>query len=185
MSEQNKAREARRGLIDAVKGKAKEVVGAITGKDSLTAEGQLEQTQAHARKEANATEAVAEAQADQARDDATEAKVKGAQQRLAANSHAVAEEDSIEAQRSARKRATEQAARQTAAAEQTRAELDAQNQVQRAKADEREEIGSATEEVVDAVAQHQTSVQVAANEKAEADRLRQQARNATDEGDLP
>ena len=62
MSEQNKADEARRGLIDAVKGKAKEVVGAITGNDSLTAEGQLEQTQAHERKEANTMEAVAEAQ---------------------------------------------------------------------------------------------------------------------------
>ncbi len=42
MSEQNKADEARQGLIDSVKGKAKEVFGAVTGNDSLTAGGQLE-----------------------------------------------------------------------------------------------------------------------------------------------
>lgn len=88
MSKHDKADEARRGLIDSVKGKAKEVVGAVTGNDSLTAEGQLEQTQAHERKEANATEAVAEAQAKQARDDAAEAKADGARQRLAANASA-------------------------------------------------------------------------------------------------
>ena len=46
MSEQDKSGQARKGLIDSVKGKAKEVVGAMTGNDSLTAEGQLEQTQA-------------------------------------------------------------------------------------------------------------------------------------------
>ena len=34
--------EARKGLIDSVKGKAKEIAGAMTGNDSLTAEGQLE-----------------------------------------------------------------------------------------------------------------------------------------------
>ena len=67
MSEQDKSGQARKGLIDSVKGKAKEVVGAMTGNDSLTAEGQLEQTQAKERKEANSVEAVADAEADQAR----------------------------------------------------------------------------------------------------------------------
>lgn len=185
MSKHNKADEARRGLIDSVKGKAKEVVGAVTGNDSLTAEGQLDQTQAHERKEANAAEALAEAQAKQARDDAAEAKVEGAQQRLAANAHAVNAEDSIEARQAAQKRAAEQAAQRSAATEATRAEVDAQRQVQRAEADERAETRDAAEEVVDAVAQHQTSVQVAANEKSEADRLRHQARNVSDEADLP
>ena len=46
MTEHNKADQARKGLIDSVKGKAKEIAGAVTGNDSLTAEGQLEQTQA-------------------------------------------------------------------------------------------------------------------------------------------
>ncbi|HEX2283449.1 MAG TPA: CsbD family protein, partial [Mycobacterium sp.] len=35
MSEHSKADESRKGLIDAVKGKAKEVAGAVTGNDSL------------------------------------------------------------------------------------------------------------------------------------------------------
>lgn len=185
MSEQNKADEARRGLIDSVKGKAKEVFGAVTGNESLTAEGQLEQTQAHERKEANATEAVAEAQARQARDDAAEAKVQGAQQRIAANAQAVAAEESIEAQEAAQKRAAEQAARQRATAAATQAEVNAQQEVQRAKADERAEIREASEDIVDAVAEHQTSVQVARNEESEADRLRRQAQNVSDQADLP
>jgi len=46
MSEHEKAEQARKGLIDSIKGKAKEIIGAVTGNDSLTAEGQLEQTQA-------------------------------------------------------------------------------------------------------------------------------------------
>jgi hypothetical protein len=37
MTESGKADETRKGLIDSVKGKAKEVVGAVTGNDSLTA----------------------------------------------------------------------------------------------------------------------------------------------------
>ena len=39
MTKHDKADQARKGLIDSVKGKAKELVGAVTGNDSLTAEG--------------------------------------------------------------------------------------------------------------------------------------------------
>ncbi len=185
MSEQNKADEARRGLIDSIKGKAKEVAGAVTGNESLTAEGQLEQTQAHERKEANAAEAVAEAQAKQAQEDVAQVKVEGAQQRLSANAQAVAAENSIEAQEAAQKRAADQAAHQQATAAKTQAEVDAERDIQLAKADERTEIREASEEIVDAVAEHRTSVQVARNERSEADRLRRQAQNVTDEADLP
>lgn len=185
MSEHNKAHEARRGLIDSVKGKAKEVVGAVTGNESLTAEGQLEQTQAHERKEANAAEAVAEAQVKEAQEDAAEARTEGAQQRLAANAQAVAAEDSIEAQEAAQKRAADRAAHQQATAAKTQAEVDAQREVQRAKEEERTEIRDASEEIIDAAAEHQTSVQVARNDESEADRLRRHAQNVTDEADLP
>ena len=185
MSEQNKADEARRGLIDSIKGKAKEVAGAVTGNESLTAEGQLEQTQAHDRKEANAAEAVAEAQAKQAQEDAAEARVEGAQQRLSANAQAVAAEDSIQAQAAAQKRAADRSAHQQVTAAKTQAEVDADRDIQLAKAEERADIREASEEIVDAVAEHQTSVQVARNEESEADRLRRQAQNVTDEADLP
>jgi uncharacterized protein YjbJ (UPF0337 family) len=56
MTESGKADQVRKGLIDSVKGKAKEVVGALTGNDSLTAEGELERTQAQKRKEATRVE---------------------------------------------------------------------------------------------------------------------------------
>jgi uncharacterized protein YjbJ (UPF0337 family) len=185
MSEHDKADEARKGLVDSVKGKAKEVIGAVIGNDSLTAEGQLEQTQAHQRKEANSAEAVAEAEAEEARADAAETKVEAAQQRLAASAQAAAAEDSIEAQQAAQKRAAEQAAQQSAVRESVRAEVNAQREAQQAKAEEREEKHDATAEVVDAAAEHQSSVQVAANEKLEAERLRRHADGVANEADLP
>jgi uncharacterized protein YjbJ (UPF0337 family) len=185
MSEHGKADQARKGLIDSVKGKTKEVVGAVTGNDSLTAEGQLEQTQAQERKEANSVEAVADAEADNARTEATEAKVRGAQERIAVNAQAAAVENSVEAQQAAQKRAADQAAEQDAAREKTQAEINAQREVQRAKAEEREEVRDAAEEVVDAAAEHQSSVQVASSEQSEAQRLRRQADQLTNEADLP
>ena len=77
MTKHDKADQARKGLIDSVKGKAKEIAGAVTGNDSLTAEGQLEQTQAQQRKEANSVEAVADAEAAQAHADATRSQAGG------------------------------------------------------------------------------------------------------------
>ena len=88
MSEHKKADQARKGLVDSIMGKAKEFVGAVTGNDSLTAEGQLKQTQARERKEANRAEAVADAEVAQARADATEATLEGAEERRAVNAEA-------------------------------------------------------------------------------------------------
>ena len=110
MTEHSKADEARKGLIDSVKGKAKEIVGAVTGNDSLTAEGQLEQTQAKERKEANSVEAVADAEAAQAHAEATEARVEGAQQRIVVNAQTAAVQSSVRNQQAAQKRAAEQVA---------------------------------------------------------------------------
>src|SRR6478752_772110 len=95
MTEHNKADQARKGLIDSVKGKAKEVVGAVTGNDSLTAEGQLEQTQARDRMDANSVQAVADAEAEQARVEASKAREEGAQERAAVNSRARAAENNV------------------------------------------------------------------------------------------
>ena len=130
MTEHSKADEARKGLIDSVKGKAKEIVGALTGNDSLTAEGQLEQTQAKERKDANSVEAVADAEATQAHAEATEARVEGAQQRIAVNAQTAAVQSSVQTQQAAQKRAGEQVAQNNAAREKTRAELGAQAKVQ-------------------------------------------------------
>src|SRR6476661_5836496 len=122
MAEHSKADEARKGLIDSVKGKAKEIVGAITGNDSLTAEGQLEQTQAQERKEANAVEAVADAQAAQAQAEARQAKSEGAVERSAVGVQTAAVENSVRTQQAAQKRAAEQAGQRDMAREQTQTE---------------------------------------------------------------
>src|SRR6476469_7218108 len=55
------AEEARKGLLASVTGKAKEVAGAVLGNDSLAAEGQLQQAEAAARKDASLQDAVAQA----------------------------------------------------------------------------------------------------------------------------
>lgn len=60
------AGEARTGLLKNITGKAKELVGAVTGNDSLVAEGRLNQAEAERRKEAATDEALARAEADEA-----------------------------------------------------------------------------------------------------------------------
>ena len=186
MTEHSKADEARKGLIDSVKGKAKEIAGAVTGNDSLTAEGQLEQTQAKERKEANSVEAVADAEAAQAHAEATEARAEAAQQRIAVNAQTAAVQSSVrnsagrsEARRPSRSHNSD------AARENARAELGAQAKVQQAEAQERDEIDSAAGEVVDAVDDHLTAAQDASSAEAEADRIRRQADKLTNEADLP
>lgn len=58
--------EAIRGVVEDVKGKAKEAAGTVTGRDDLTREGQAQQDKAEAEREA----AKREAQAEQARGNA-------------------------------------------------------------------------------------------------------------------
>ena len=128
MTEHNKADQARKGLIDSVKGKAKEIAGAVTGNDSLTAEGQLEQTQARERKEANSVEAVADAEAAQAHADATEAKLAGAEERAAVSAKTAAVENSVRTEQAAHHRAAEQAGQRDAARAKAQSERDASAQ---------------------------------------------------------
>ena len=179
MSEHDKSGQARKGLIDSVKGKAKEVVGAITGNDSLTTEGQLEQTQARDRMDANSAEAVADAEAEQARVEAAEARKEGAHERAAMNDKTRAAEYNVRNDQAAQKRSAELAAERDSEQAKMRAELDAQLKLQQAKDAERQEIDAATEEAVDAAAEHQSSVRVAESAKEEADRIRRQADTMT------
>ena len=60
------ADEARKGLGATIAGKAKEITGAVIGNDSLAAEGQLQQAEAHARKDASTKDAIAHAEAQEA-----------------------------------------------------------------------------------------------------------------------
>lgn len=53
--------EAVQGVVEGIKGKAKEVGGAITGRDELIEEGQAQQDKADAQRDAGKKEAEAEA----------------------------------------------------------------------------------------------------------------------------
>lgn len=55
--------EAVRGVVEGIKGKAKEVIGTVAGRDDLIREGQAQQDKADAQRDA----AKKEAQADAAR----------------------------------------------------------------------------------------------------------------------
>src|ERR1700712_337682 len=61
MAENNSGpEEAIKGVVEGVKGKAKEVAGAVTGRDDLYREGQAQQDKAEAQRNAAKKEAEAE-----------------------------------------------------------------------------------------------------------------------------
>lgn len=182
MTEHQKADQARKGLIDTVKGKAKEVAGAVTGNDSLTAEGQLEQVHAKQRKEANAVEAVADAESAEARAEAAAATTEAAAQRREVQAETAAVENAAKADQAARKQSAEQAAERDVAVAKTQADLDAQREAQLAKAEERADLEDAAEDVVDAVEEHDDRTLDAETDRAAAASLRQQAAKLPDPG---
>jgi uncharacterized protein YjbJ (UPF0337 family) len=53
--------EAARGVVEDVKGKAKEAVGTVTGRDDLVREGKAQQDKAEAQRAAGKKEAEADA----------------------------------------------------------------------------------------------------------------------------
>jgi uncharacterized protein YjbJ (UPF0337 family) len=68
MSDKDTGPEAgAKGVVEGVKGKAKEAVGAITGKDELKREGEAQQAKADSQREV----AVKEGEAEKARAEAT------------------------------------------------------------------------------------------------------------------
>jgi uncharacterized protein YjbJ (UPF0337 family) len=105
--------QARKGIVDSVAGKAKEVAGALTGQDDLTEEGQLQQADARARREAQSEEAIADAQGKQAAGQLRQVQDEATAQRRDAYAAAGHQERDI---------------RQTAAAERADAELAARRQ---------------------------------------------------------
>jgi uncharacterized protein YjbJ (UPF0337 family) len=185
MTEHNKADQARKGLIDSVKGKAKEVFGAVTGNESLTAEGQLEQTQAAQRKEANSVEAVADAEAEEARREAAEVIQAGASERADVAKEAAAVENAVRIRQAAEKQAAENAGNHELVEKTRNASVDALTEVQQAKAEAREEIADATEDFVEAADDHRSEVQKAADTREAAERAREHAAALTAEADLP
>ncbi|MGZ8802455.1 MAG: CsbD family protein [Mycobacterium sp.] len=185
MSEHDKAGQAREGLMSSVKGKAKEIAGAVIGNDSLTAEGQLEQAQARERKEANIAEVVADAEVDEARTELSEAEAELARERIEVDTEAAQAKGAIQAQKQDEKRMAEQAGRNVVAREAVAAQAEAQHEAHQAKTRERAEVEATQEEFVEAAAEYKTAVKVTDNAKQEAERLRRRADEISKEADLP
>lgn len=121
MSKDNAA-EAREGLLDNLAGKAKEVAGAVTGKDDLVQEGQLQQEEARNRKEAVAEEAIAEAKRKEATDDYRDETREAAQLKDQARAEADQHESAADRQQAEEERAAEREAALRKAAGQDAAE---------------------------------------------------------------
>ena len=128
----DRAAEAREGLFDSVAGKAKEVAGAVTGKDDLVEEGLLQQAAAKNRKEAVADEAVADAKREEATHEILDADRDAAQKKTAAQVQAQREESVVK-----HDQADEHAAAAREAARVEAAGLDAAEKKGDALADER------------------------------------------------
>ena len=185
MTEHDKAGQAREGLMDSVKVKAKEIAGAVIGNDSLTAEGQLEQTQARERKEANVAETVADAETTETLTELSKAEADLARVRVEVDTEAAEAKGDIQAQKQDEQHLAEQAARNDVAREAVAAQAEAQHEVHQAKNREHAEIEAAQEDLVAATAEHETAVKVTDNAKQEAERLRLRAESITEEADLP
>jgi uncharacterized protein YjbJ (UPF0337 family) len=61
MADKSGPQEGIEGVVEGVKGKAKEVIGAVTGRDDVKKEGQAQQDKADAQRDAAKKEAEAEA----------------------------------------------------------------------------------------------------------------------------
>jgi uncharacterized protein YjbJ (UPF0337 family) len=95
----DKAAEAREGLLESVTGKAKEVAGAVTGNEELVEEGQLQQAEALNRKEAAAYEAIADAERTLAADELRKSSREADAQKQAAHDAAAWEQAHVKKQR--------------------------------------------------------------------------------------
>ncbi|MDV7087047.1 CsbD family protein [Rhodococcus opacus] len=184
MNEQNTSGQARKGLLDTVKGKVKEVAGAVTGNDSLASEGQLQQAQAQQRKEANSAETVARAETSQAAEELGQVRRESAEERAAIGAEAAAAEEAARNRQQAEHRAAEEQQHRQVVQEQSRAVADARDETARAETVERSKTGAAAEEAVDATDEHRRAVREANAARDEADRVRRAAEGLSNDAGL-
>ncbi|EKF25501.1 putative csbD-like protein [Mycolicibacterium hassiacum DSM 44199] len=181
----NRAQRTRRGLLDSVRGKVKQIVGSVTGNDSLTTEGHLQEVVAHQRQAAEQADAVAAASAEQAEAKRLEAERTGAEQRAAVRAEAAARKQEIDAGQAAEQRAVRDTAHQDLAAGLSAAEQHERRRIQQAEAERRTEQRDAAADVTETLDEHRGAVRASAKVRAEADRLRAEADRLADQSDVP
>ena len=155
--------EARRGLKDSITGKAKEVAGAVLGKDRLLAEGQLQQEEAADRREAAARKALAEQERKKANAEAARKRERLSEERAEVARDAARTTGAIERDRADAKRTVDQVTDRRKANATTQARVKEAQVEQQEVAAERDRAGRLTE-----AAREERAAQEA---KAEARRL--------------
>jgi uncharacterized protein YjbJ (UPF0337 family) len=178
------AGNARRGLAQSVKGKAKEVAGALTGNDSLATEGQLEQREAAAERDGTAHQAIADAEGAEARQTITHERSAADEERaqVSARTDAVdarAAREADDQRRVAEVEATrQQRTDERAASERARA------QIQVAAREAAERTARADQDAQQALIRHAAAERDVEESEADADRARQEAHKLADDAGL-
>jgi uncharacterized protein YjbJ (UPF0337 family) len=172
------ASTARQGLAATLAGKVKEVAGAVTGNDSLANEGQLQQAEARARKQASLDDAVAKAEADQAARALSAEHRAAEQQRQAAQASAQARVAQVLDDTEREVLAAEVSAERQAAVEQARVDADARVELQATQYEEQRELSEADRieeqgrrQAAEDRAKAQAAADAAARARADAERL--------------
>ena len=167
------AEKARSGIGDAVVGKAKEVAGAVTGNDSLAAEGQLQQSRAHTIKESAAREAIADAEAAEAGQELRHARDEAAAQRGQVQARAAEQASAIRDEQLHQQTVAERSVKLEESAGQQAAEDRARQQMLRAGEQEQTRLVSTDEAERAAERRFQDAVAQADAEADAAERIRE------------
>ena len=98
----DKSGQTRKSFLESMKGKAKEWTGALTGRDSLTAEGQLEQAGARRRRQASRLQAESDLEQRDAAGRSLGAQLRSDQEQLVADMRRTRVEGEVRAEQEAR-----------------------------------------------------------------------------------
>lgn len=175
MSKDQKATEAREGLKDAILGKAKEVAGAVSGNDSLTAEGQLQQTEASNRRDATTRDSLADAQKAEAEQRHADERRAAEEEREQARREAEQVSGKVQQERAAEKSAAEKEAEHKRIAGEAIAEAETRNEIREVTTQTQAELEDAQRDEAQAVREHQQRLADAADEQQRAQELRAEA----------
>jgi len=162
------AEHARQNLMGKLSGKAKEVAGAVTGNDSLTAEGRLQQAEVTARQEAGTDEVVADVQRTEAAKEIAEKARLAAQHKQVAASQAKADKARAEQEKTTEQAHAERAAEQKVAGDRAVAEVQAKQHKDAADAEFRQDLHSTDVDQAKAQREHAAATATAADAEAAA-----------------
>jgi uncharacterized protein YjbJ (UPF0337 family) len=175
MTDDQKASEAREGLKDAILGKAKEFAGAVSGNDSLTAEGQLQQTEATNRRDAATRQSLADAQKAEAEQREAAERHEAEAEREQARRDATQLSAKVQQERAQQKSAADVEAERQRIAEQAVVEAETRGEVREVTSETRSALQQAERDEQQAEREHQQHLADADDQKQTAQQLRAEA----------